>query len=65
MTLQIDPKRLIGMDENQASRLVNALGGHMSVVRRDTFPEETITDVRTDRVLTEVKNGRIIRASIG
>lgn len=59
---QIDTKRLIGLDENQASRLIAIAGGQMLVVLRDGIPLNNRTDRRTDRVCVDVMFGKVTKA---
>ena len=59
---QIDTKRLIGLDENQASRLIAIAGGQMLVVLRDGIPLNNRTDRRIDRVCVDVMFGKVTKA---
>lgn len=63
--LQIDTKRLIGMEEDRACKLIVAAGGIANVTIRDFFPLVTNTDFRLDRINLEVKNGIVIKANVG
>lgn len=65
MTVKIDTKKLVGMDENQASRLIAIGGGKPNVVTRDGFPQVVNTDFDLNRVNMDVKAGKVIRAWIG
>jgi hypothetical protein len=65
MTIQIDTKKLVGMEENQASRLIAVAGGTPNVVTRDGFPVTVNTDFNLSRVNLEIKNRKVSKAWIG
>ena len=64
-TVQIDTKRLLGMEEDRALRLIVAAGGIACVVTRDFFPLVRNTDFRMDRICVEIKKGVVVRAWCG
>jgi len=65
MTVSIDTKKLVGMDEHQASRLIAIGNGKPNVVTRDGFPVTVNTDFDMSRVNMDIKNGKVTRAWIG
>lgn len=65
MTVKIDTKKLLGMDVNQASRLIAIAGGQPNVVTRDGFPVTVNTDFNLNRVNMDIKSEKVIRAWIG
>lgn len=64
-TVQIDTKRLLGMEEDRALRLIVAAGGIACVVIKDHYPLVTNTDFRMDRICVEIRNGKVFRAWCG
>ncbi len=61
--IQIDTRRLIGLTQEQADKLISAIGGIMLVVSIDGIPQNNRTDRRMDRVCVEVLHGRITKAT--
>lgn len=59
----IDTKRLIGLQEDQAHRLIVVLNWQMLVVARDGIPFNNRTDRRTDRVCVEIIHGKVTKAT--
>lgn len=64
-TIQIDTKKLVGLTEIQASKLVNIAGGIVRIVQRDGVDYDYSRDMRLDRVNLIIKNERVTRAFIG
>lgn len=64
-TVQIDTRKLIGMEEVQACRLIGVAGGIACVTIRDHYPLITNTDFRMDRVNLEIRHGKVLRATVG
>lgn len=64
-TIQIDTKRLVGLTEIQASKLIAAVGGYVNIMMINGIPVGEKTDMRTDRVNLEIRGERVTRAYIG
>lgn len=64
-TIQVNTKSLVGLDEIQATKLINAAGGHVNIVMVDGIPCKTTSDFRLDRVNLELRAGKVTRATIG
>lgn len=63
--LQLDTRKLIGLGEIQASKLISVVGGHINVMVREGIPVGEKTDMRTDRVNLEIRGGKVTKAYIG
>lgn len=64
-TIQIDTRRLVGLNEIQAMKLISVAGGHINVLVRDGIPIAEKTDMRTDRVNLEIHGDKVVRAYVG
>lgn len=64
MAVQIDTKKLAGMDEVRAAKLIAALGGIVHIALRDGVTNPN-TDLRMNRVNLEIRNGVVVRAYVG
>jgi hypothetical protein len=64
-SIQLDTKKLIGMDEVRASRLIGVAGGIVNVTIRDGFPLVVNTDFRMNRINLEIKNGIVVKCYAG
>ena len=63
--LQIDTRRLVGLDEIKASQLIAVAGGHVNISMRDGIPQTQNTDFRMDRVNLELRGNRVTKAFVG
>lgn len=65
MRVSIDTKKLIGMEEVRASKLIGAAGAEVNIIARDGNVLAVNTDLRMNRVNLEIRRGVVARAYIG
>lgn len=63
--MRIDTKKLAGLLQEQAERIIVIAGGEPRVVTLEGIPQVAERDMRLNRVNMEIRSGRVVRAYVG
>jgi len=63
--MRIDTKRLVGLLQEQAERIIVIAGGEPRVTVLEGIPQVATRDMRLDRVNMEIRSGKVTRAYVG
>lgn len=61
--MSFDPRKLIGMEENRATKLVSALGIAVRITIRDGARLDVGQDMNPSRISLEISKGIVVRAT--